>query len=367
MSATIGQPGGMAALLPRGIGHMLSMAFQLYRAVLAHPAAHQLANQPDTRAAHRSAAFDPRPNSLASQLAPGGAWWHARRSTVPPVPRGRAAPPGQASRRQQQWPRRAASSPAWRSAPSCSLIARPRPGHSTGRTPMIRAMSEWFGWLQQKALADPFAKRYAQAPKDVLVVLDALVFVAFGVFLITYASIPERPPKSTDPTWADSVIVAQITIAFIVLGAGSVLAVLFASIRTSSPQPDWRYFPSLWSLRRKQGMALLSGASTFLGLGVASVLLILIFESVRSELAQHEKTLDALQEEVRRNQEAVAASREVAKAQETLERHGRFRRQQIVFLLVGALLGGLLGLIFGVVVDPAGMREHLPQWLTLFD
>lgn len=213
----------------------------------------------------------------------------------------------------------------------------------------------------------------------------------------------------------------------------TVLGLLSWLIRTTSQQPDWRSFPSLWSLRRKQGMALLSGASTFLGLGVASTLLILIvaasgpqwlvgavsvvlvsitmwgslvvglryyqdlcsgdgqtelasalktqagqldealqaaaaqFESVRSELAQHEKTLGALQEEVRKNREAVAASREVAKAQETLERHGRFRRQQIVFLLLGALLGALLGMILGVVVDPAGMREHLPQWLTLFD
>jgi hypothetical protein len=305
--------------------------------------------------------------------------------------------------------------------------------HSTGRTPMILAMYERFGWLQQKALADPFAKRYEQAAKGVLVVLAALVFMVFAAFLIAYPSIAKRPAKPGDPTWTNSVILAQITIGLMVLGAGSVLGLLFYSIRTSNPQPDWHFFPSLWSPRRKQGMALVSGASTFLGLGIASALLILIvaasgpqwlvgtvsvvlvsitmwgslvvglryyqdlcsgdgqtelasalksqagqldealqtaaaqFESVRGELAQHEKTLDALREEVRKNREAVAASREVAKAQETLERHGRFRRQQIVFLLLGALLGALLGMIFGVVVDPAGIREHLPQWLTLFD
>jgi len=39
---------------------------------------------------------------------------------------------------------------------------------------MIVAMAQWFGWLQQKALADPFAKRYAQAAKGVLVLLAAL-------------------------------------------------------------------------------------------------------------------------------------------------------------------------------------------------
>jgi hypothetical protein len=294
-------------------------------------------------------------------------------------------------------------------------------------------MSEWFGWLQQKALADPFAKRYAQAAQGVLVLLAALVFMVFVAVVIAYKPSAEPSPKSTDPTWADNLLFTQIVMALIALGAVTVLAELLLSIRTTSQQPDWRSFPSLWSLRRKQGMALLSGGSTFLGLGVATTLLILIvaasgpqwlvgavsvvlvsitiwgslvvglryyqdlcsgpgqtelasalktqagqldealqaaaaqFESVRSELTQHEKTLGALQEEVRKNREAVAASREVAKAQETLERHGRFRRQQIVFLLLGALLGALLGVILGVVVDPAGMREHLPQWLTLFD
>lgn len=138
-------------------------------------------------------------------------------------------------------------------------------------------MSEWFKWLQQKALADPFAKRYAQAAKGVLVVLAAFVFTLFAAFIIAYnPSTVEPSPKSTDRTWADNVLVVQIAVGFFVLGVVTILGGLLSSIKTSSPQPDWRSFPSLWSLRRKQGMALLSGASTFLGLGVASALLILI-------------------------------------------------------------------------------------------
>jgi hypothetical protein len=290
-------------------------------------------------------------------------------------------------------------------------------------------MSEWFGWLQQKALADPFAKRYAQAAQGVLVLLAALVFMFFVALIVVYNPSTARPsPKSTD-----NVLLVQITGGLIVLGVVTVLGALIWSIKTSIPQPDWRSFPSLWSLRRKQGMALLSGASTFLGLGIASTVLILIvvvsgpqwlvgavsvvlvsitmwgplvvglryyqdlcsgagqtelastlktqagqldealqaaatqFESVRTELDQHQKTLAELQEEVTKNREAVAVSREVAEAQETLERHGRFRRQQIVLLLLGAFLGALLGLILGVVIDPEGVRQHLPQWLILFD
>jgi len=301
---------------------------------------------------------------------------------------------------------------------------------------MILAMSEWFGWLQQKALADPFAKRYAQAAQLILALPALLAIIALGASIVYYnvaydPSTAEPPRESTDRAW--SVIGPQIVLVLTVVGMVTVIGFLILSIRTTSQQPDWRSFPSLWSLRRKLGMALLSGVSTFLGLGIASTLLILIvaatgpqwlvgamsvvlvsitiwgslvvglryhqdlcsgagqtelastlktqagqldealqvaaaqFESVRTEMAQHEKTLGALQEEVKKNREAVAASREVAKAQETLERHGRFRRQQIVFLLLGALLGALLGVILAVVIDPVGLRQHVPEWLILFD
>jgi ferric-dicitrate binding protein FerR (iron transport regulator) len=86
---------------------------------------------------------------------------------------------------------------------------------------------------------------------------------------------------------------------------------------------------------------------------------------VRTELDQHQKTLAALQEEVSKNWEAVAVSREAAKAQETLERHrGRRSRRREAFL---ALLGALADVILGVVVDPEGLRQHLPQWVIFFD
>jgi hypothetical protein len=296
---------------------------------------------------------------------------------------------------------------------------------------MILAMSEWIGWLQKKALGDPFAKRYAQAAQGVLLLLTVVVFALFVAFIIAYKPSAEPSPKSTDPAWADNVLVFQIVAAFLALGVVTFLGSLLVSIKTSSQQPDWRSFPSLWSLRRKQRMALLSGASTSLGLGIASTLLILIvaasgpqwlvgavsvvlvsitiwgsavvglryyqdlcsgagqteqasalktqagqldealqaaaaqFESVRTELAEHQKTLAGLQQEVSKNRQAVAISRERTKAQETLERYGgrRFRRQQIFFVLLGALLG----VVLGVVVDPEGVRQHLPQWLTFFD
>jgi ferric-dicitrate binding protein FerR (iron transport regulator) len=82
------------------------------------------------------------------------------------------------------------------------------------------------------------------------------------------------------------------------------------------------------------------------------------FESVRTELDQHQKTLAALQEEVSKNWEAVAVSREAAKAQETLERHrGRRSRRREAFL---ALLGALAGVILGVVVDPRACASTCP-------
>jgi hypothetical protein len=101
---------------------------------------------------------------------------------------------------------------------------------------MILAMSEWFGWLQQKALADPFAKRYAQAAKGVLAVLAAFVFTVFAAFIIAYnPSTVEPSPKSTDRTWADNVLVVQIAVGFFVLGVVTVLGGLLTSIKTSSP------------------------------------------------------------------------------------------------------------------------------------
>ena len=54
-----------------------------------------------------------------------------------------------------------------------------------------------------------------------------------------------------------------------------------------------------------------------------------------------------------------------AKAQETLERHrGRRSRRREIFI---AFFGALLGVIFAVVIDPVGLRQHLPQWLIFFD
>ena len=78
-------------------------------------------------------------------------------------------------------------------------------------------MSEWFGWLQQKALADPFAKRYAQAAQLVLTLLALLVFLVL-VFAVVYYNVAydpsaEPPPESTDRAWGN--FAAEIAIALV--------------------------------------------------------------------------------------------------------------------------------------------------------
>jgi hypothetical protein len=197
---------------------------------------------------------------------------------------------------------------------------------------------------------------------------------------------------------------------------------IWRAIRTTSPQPGWQLFPSLWSKDRKREAAILSAGATFLGLGiwtagiialsialtpqwvVGCVALITVGitawgpivvglhyyedlrkaeraelaldlkeqaagleEALRTAVTQFETVrteLEKLKSETDRSQQAAAASRELAAAQRTIERHGRWRarREQIVFVIIGLVLG----VVTSVLLNVDGLREHLPDWMIIF-
>lgn len=251
-----------------------------------------------------------------------------------------------------------------------------------------------------------------------IAVLLAVIVVAYFPDQEQLASTNQSPPSawSTDPIFVKAILGTFAS------GVLLILERIWRAIRTTSPQPGWQLFPSLWSKDRKREAAILSAGATLLGLGLWAVAIIAssialtpqwvvgcvalitvgittwgpivvglhyyedlrkaeraelalelkehaagLEEALRTAVTQFETVrteLEKLKSETDRSRQAAAASRELAAAQRTIERHGRWRarREQIVFVIIGLVLG----VVASVMLNVNGLREHLPDWMILF-
>jgi hypothetical protein len=278
--------------------------------------------------------------------------------------------------------------------------------------------------VRRVALSDSLARWYSGAAQGAFTFIALVVIVLVGTAVLVYwpDATELAEPDPTPSAWSTNVYIVKAVLTLLGIGILSLVVRGVQAIRTKSPHPEWKLFPSLWTEQQRREAAALSAAVTFLGLGfwtagllaiavvatpqwvVGGIALILIGitvwgpivvglqyyddlctvsraevalelkeqaagleEALRTAVTQFETVrteLQRLESEADRSRQAAAASRELAKAHQTIERHGRWRsrREQLVFAILGVILGATLA----VILDVNGLRQHLPDWVILF-
>jgi hypothetical protein len=281
--------------------------------------------------------------------------------------------------------------------------------------------------IRRAALGDPFAEWYSNAAQAAFVLIMAVVVLLVAIAVLVYFPDPGElanpsPDPSPPPGWSTNPYFVKAVVGLLGIGIVSLALRVGQAIRTKSPHPQWKLFPSLWTESQRREAAALSAAATFLGLGlwaaglitlaviatpqwvVGGVALILVWitvwgpivvglkyyedlctigraevalelkeqaagleEALRVAVAQFETVrteLQRLESEADRSRQAAAVSQELAKAHQVIERHGRWRsrREQLVF----AVLGVILGAVLAIILDVNGLRERLPDWMVMF-